>query len=58
MDKLYEFGIHFKPFTLFLIRKKHEGINLYDIDFWSLKGNKVFDPDDGAEEDMVMDDSD
>lgn len=47
VDKLYHYEMGFMRSTLFLIRKRHEGIDISNIDISSLKGHDCPDPDDG-----------
>ena len=46
--KAVEFGMHFWQSTLFLIRKVHFGIDHFGVNFASMKGNNVVDPNDGS----------
>ena len=40
--------MRFRRSTLFLIKEKHIGINLFVINFVSMKGNNIVDPNDGS----------
>ena len=46
MAKAFEFGINFRKSALYLIKKKHSGINLFGITFLSMEGHNIPDPND------------
>ena len=46
--EIIKFGVCFRGLTLYLIRKKHPKINLSRINFASLKGHDLLDPNDGV----------
>ena len=49
-EDIYAYGVGFRRSAMFLIREKHPGIDLSGIDFCSLRGAEIPDPDDGEEE--------
>ena len=53
LDKAKEYAMCFRWSAIFLICEKLSGIDLYEIDFSSLKGNNVVDPNDGSTTSLV-----
>ena len=49
-EEIYTYGLGFRRSTLFLIRERHLEIDLYGIDFLTLRGAEIPDKDDGEEE--------
>ena len=43
-----EYAMRFRQLALFLIKEKYLGINLFRINFASMRGNMVVDPNDGS----------
>ena len=48
LDKAEEYAMRFHWFVIFLILERHPGIDLSEINFGSLRGNNVIDPNDGS----------
>ena len=48
LDQAKVYTMCFRWYAIFLIRERHLGIDLYEIDFGSLKGNNIVDPNDGS----------
>ena len=47
LDKVVEYAMFFRRSVLFLVTERHPSIDLFEINFASLKGNNVVDLDDG-----------
>ena len=64
-EEIYSYGVSFKRSTIFLIKEMRLELNVFGIDFPSLRDVEVLDPDDGegmgdqfkdAEPEVTMDD--
>ena len=49
LSDIIKFGIGFKCSTFYLIKMRHPRLDLYRVDFTTLQGHDIIDPDDDVE---------
>ena len=58
LNKAKEYAMHFLHSTIFFIRERHLGIDLFGVDFGSLRGNNIVDSNDESAPALIEEASD